>query len=314
MYNDELKLRFIKDITSSVATISSYKFMFEAASAIECRLCKDICCMDGEELNEVIDKITGLKSKSRYTGIARIKTYINWCVDNGVEGAKRTGNINDNSLDKVRTMMVSGPIHLQRCLNEICDNESENTVDCIYRCFYWMAFGGVEESDVVSIKQNNIDFNNMVIKYNDNEFPIYREAIPAFRNAVDLKCFVYKHPNYDPVIRERCDGNEVIRGIRSAPTLKSLQIELSRRSKKHIDSGHTNMKLSYGRVWLSGVFYRMHEIETAGYEVDFSGIATDYVESRDYNFNGKYNFKTRVRQVEFGLIEDYNRWKAAYNI
>ena len=34
----------------------------------------------------------------------------------------------------------------------------------------------------------------MCIRYGDTSVPIYREALPAFHNAVELTSFLYRHP------------------------------------------------------------------------------------------------------------------------
>ena len=64
-----------------------------------------------------------------------------------------------------------------------------------------MAYGGIDEDDTILIRNEDVDFSEMIIRYKTISVPIYREALPAFRNAVNLTSFVYKHPNYSKTIR-----------------------------------------------------------------------------------------------------------------
>lgn len=36
--------------------------------------------------------------------------------------------------------MLANPKHLQRCLNEMFNPVESNTIDCIYKAYYWMEF------------------------------------------------------------------------------------------------------------------------------------------------------------------------------
>ena len=224
-------------------------------------------------------------------------------------------HIDNVGLGKVRTQTVFNPTELQKYLDTICEPESEKTTDNIYRCFYWLAFAGMEEEDILKVRCSDVDFENMVVHFGGEEYEIYRAAIPAFRNAATLTEFVYKHPNYPPdkrVIRNRALGDTLIRGIRSAVSVKSLRVELSRRSKKCIDEGLTEKQLSYYRVWLSGMFYRMYEAENAGMPVSFSGAADKFMEGKEYKLDtGRNTPEAKKRAVMNDYMQDYERWKAA---
>ena len=131
-----------------------------------------------------------------------LKEYVKWCIAMKVPGAcDGMLHIEAVGLDKVRHQMVSSPLHLQRFMDSIFDSESDETIDNIYRCYFWMAYGGIDEDDTILIRNEDVDFSEMIIRYKTISVPIYREALPAFRNAVNLTSFVYKHPNYSKTIR-----------------------------------------------------------------------------------------------------------------
>ena len=245
--------------------------------------------------------------------------YVKWCLACRVHGAcDGMLQVECAGLDKVKSQMVSNPTMLQAYLDVVCDPESEKTTDNIYRCFYWMAYSGMDEHDILNVKCSDVDFDNMVIRYGGEEYDIYREAIPALRNAATLTEFVYKHPNYPPdkkVIRNRALGDTLIRGIRSTTSLAALRVELSRRSKKFIEDGLTDKQLSYYRVYLSGLFYNMKKREEAGIPVDFTGVASRFMEGKTYKLDaGRNTPEAKKRAVVNDYLQDYERWKAAFNL
>lgn len=162
-------------------------------------------------------------------------------------------NIEAAGLAKVRRQMVSSPLHLQRILDEVFDKESEETIDVTYRCYYWMAFGGIKEDDTLLVRASDIDFANMEIVYQDTHVPLYREALPAFHKAAELNSFCYKNPNYSRTItRDRVSGDTLMRGIRAVKKTATLRSILSKKSAKAIEDGLTQQQLSFYRVWMSG--------------------------------------------------------------
>lgn len=317
MYNEELKTKFVRGYTNSISTAEVCQTIFNAFEQYEVEWGADLCTRSAEELQPVVDNLVGFRARSKWMRLIILKDYVKWCIGMKVPGAcDGMLKIETVGLEKVKHQTVASPLHLQRYLDSICEPESEETTDNIYRCFYWLAYGGVAEEDILSIKCSDVDLNNMVVRYNDTEVPIYREALPAFKNCVKLTQFVYKHPNYDKLVyKDRADGDTLVRGIRSAPSIKAMRVELSRRSKAKMDEGKTDLKLSYFRVWISGLFYRMYERERAGMPVDFSAAAAQFMEGKTYKLDrGRNTPEAKKRQLTRDYLEDYERWKLAFAI
>lgn len=317
MYNEELKISFIRSYTTSINTADVCQTIFNAFEPFEVEWDADLCTKNAEDLQPVVDNLVGLRTRSKWMRLIILKDYVKWCTGMKVPGAcDGMLKVETVGLEKVRCQTVANPFHLQTYLNSICEPESEETTDNIYRCFYWLAYGGVEEEDILNIKCSDVDLDNMVVKYKDTEIPIYREALPAFKNCVKLTQFVYKHPNYSKLVyKDRVDGDTLVRGIRSAPSIKAMRVELSRRSKTKMDEGRTDLKLSYFRVWISGLFYRMYERERAGMPVDFSAAAAQFMEGKTYKLDkGRNTPEAKKRQLARDYLEDYERWKLAFAI
>lgn len=319
MYNEELKTRFIQEYTKSISRAEACVQAFNAMEPFEVQWDADFCTKSAAELEPVVEQLVGFRVRSRWLRIIIFQKYVKWCLAHKVKDAcDGMLQVECAGLDKVRTQMVSNPTMLQAYLDVVCDPESEKTTDNIYRCFYWMAYSGMDEHDIMNVKCSDVDFDNMVIRYGGEEYEIHREAIPAFRNAATLTEFVYKHPNYPPdkkVIRNRALGDTLIRGIRSATSLAALRVELSRRSKKFIEDGLTDKQLSYYRVYLSGLFYNMKKREEAGIPVDFTGVASRFMEGKTYKLDaGRNTPEAKKRAVVNDYLQDYERWKAAFNL
>lgn len=316
MYNEEMKSRFIREYTGSLNTANVATTIFNAMEEHEKSWNADLCTRSSEELQPVITEITGLRSRSKWMALTILKEYVKWCIAMQVPGAcDGMLQIQTVGLDKVKHQMVSSPLHLQKFLDDVFDSESEETLDNIYRCYFWMAFGGIDEEDIILIQNEQVDFGQMVIYYKTTNIPIYREALPAFRNAVSLNSFLYKHPNYSkPVRRDRVPGDTLMRGIRATTKTFTMRTTLSKRNIKAIEDGLTDLQLSFYRVRMSGLFYRVYEMERAGIPTSFSEAALRVMDGKTYTLHGREKLEHRQNKIERSYMEDYQRWKLAFSI
>lgn len=316
MYNEEMKTRFIREYTGSLNTANVATTIFNAMEEHEKSWNADLCTRSSEELQPVITEITGLRSRSKWMALTILKEYVKWCIAMQVPGAcDGMLQIQTVGLDKVKHQMVSSPLHLQKFLDDVFDKESEETLDNIYRCYFWMAYGGIDEEDTILIQNEQVDFNQMVIYYKTTNIPIYREALPALRNAVSLTSFLYKHPNYSkPVRRDRVPGDTLMRGIRAATKTFTMRTTLSKRNIKAIEDGLTDLQLSFYRVRMSGLFYRVYEMERAGIPTSFSEAALRVMDGKTYTLHGREKLEHRQNKIERSYLEDYQRWKLAFSI
>ena len=316
MYNEDLKKRFVRDYTGSLNTANVAATVFNAVEKYETEWNADLCTRSTEELQPVIDEIVGLRSRSKWMTLTILKEYVKWCIAMKVPGAcDGMLHIEAVGLDKVRHQMVSSPLHLQRFMDSIFDSESDETIDNIYRCYFWMAYGGIDEDDTILIRNEDVDFSEMIIRYKTISVPIYREALPAFRNAVNLTSFVYKHPNYSKTIRrDRVPGDTIMRGIKAVTKTFTMRATLSKRNIKAVEVGKTDMQLSFYRVRMSGLFYRIYEMERAGIAPNFSDAALRVMDGKTYSLKGREKIEHKQNRIERDYMEDYQRWKLAFSI
>ena len=316
MYNEKVKHQFMREqIEATPWKLNLCESIFNITEKYEEEWGADLCTKASEDLQPMINQMTGLRARSKWAKLIMLKDYVKWCIATGVDGAC-TGmlDIETTGLDKVRQQTVASPKHLQRYLDTICEPAEMKATDNIYRCYYWLAYAGMEEEDILNVKCSDVDFKNLIVRYEKKYtvVPIYPEGLVAFHNCVELDQFLYIHPNYTKdVWKDRAAGNTLIRGIKSATTAKALRVELSRRSKKN--SEKTPLKLSYYRVWLSGIFYRMYEQEVIGIPPDFNSIVYQQMEGKTYKLSsGRNTIEAKHRQLVRDYEEDYERWKLAW--
>lgn len=307
MYNSEIKQKFISQYSNKDSMIDACVRLFEVSGPYEAEANSDLCTMDADTLQPIVNNMLGLRASGHYTTMCALRAYCNWCLENGIEGAcDGLLNVKDDNTDKVRRQMVNSPLHLQRYLDALFDREDEKTNDNIYRCFFWLAFGGCSEKDIGGVMDTDVDFENMVVRLDgEREYPIYRESLKAFKNCVSLDGFIYKHPNYaKDVYRFRVEGHELLRGIRSKPDLMSIRSQISHKGRNAVRAGKTDQSLSYFRVWLSGIFYRIYQLELVGIKPDFKELSE--------RFPQENRSRTQKKRTIREYTADYERWKVAF--
>lgn len=316
MYNAELKEKFAKQYTEKISVRDACLSTFNAFEKYEVEWNADLCAQSKETLEPILENLLGLRAKSQKLRFVILQDYVRWCLKNEVPGAcDGMLKVDISTISKMNRQTVKNPMHLHRYLNQICDEESEQSSDNTIRCFYWMAYGGMDEEDIFEVRKENVDLPNLLIHFGGEDYPIYREAIPAFKNCMTLSQFLYKNPNYHAkkkVYRDRAEGDILIRGIRALPTVMSMRVQLSRRSKRCYEDGKTTLQLSYYRAWISGVFYRTYEAELAGVPANFSWLAAKHMQGKTYNLeSGRNTPMAKQRKLAAEYMTDYERWKAA---
>lgn len=305
MYNEEQKMRFLKETRRSPVYGAS---IFRATESVEEKYGVDLCLLPAEAIQSILNEKLGIRAKSVGTACVFLKAYFSWCRDNGIETGNGLEGLSVKTEEKIRNTMVASPKHLELILDKAFDPVESETIDCIYRCFLWMAFSGMEETDAVNVKIPEVDFIRMVIRHQDREYEMYKEALPAFHKACELTKFIYQHfnPEYK-VSRARYPGDNLFRGFRSEKIkVNSLRSVVSSRFHEK------KMKLSYDRLVLSGTFYRAYEMERAGFTPDFSDVVEERVERVDRAYSGSYCQKKTAASIKNELLNDYASWKHAF--
>lgn len=319
MYNTTVKNRFIYQYSQSKHMQDECEKIFNLFEAYENQWNADLCTRSAEELQPIIDKMVGVRSRSQIKQFAILREYAKWCLGVGIEGAtKGVLEVDTLGLSKLRLQMIPNPMSLQKFCDDIFEPESDETVDNINRCFLWLAFSGMSEKEIIDVNSSDVDIQHMVINYKGRQYPIYPQAIPALKNCVSLDRFAYKHKNYvqNFAYRERVQSEKLMRGIKCLYSIIALREAVSREAGASDIEGNrrTNLYLTHYRVYLSGIFYRAYEMEKAGYTVSFSDAADKFLEDRGYTVAsyGEKELISKKKQVVRDYEVDYQRWKIAF--
>lgn len=335
MYNEEIKSRFIDEFTTSESRKRAARLFFNTTEPSEQKLLADICTLDAESVYKILDDAVGGQKRSASTRVSILNAYLKWCVDNGVPNAHMVEfETDDLGLSKFRRQYISGPSQLQKFLDVAFTRESEGTQDNMLRCVYWLAFSGMSENDIGSVLASDVNLELMVVNHVSketgftNRYPIYLEAVPAVRNCVELTAFNRNQYNSDgsrsngKLVMQRSKGNELLRITTGVPSLNTIRVYLNNaniRVNSKAMSGaippSLDLSLSYHRVWLSGLFYRMYESERS--QVSTEDILQLAVELYMQCFPGDPDVSTRALRMRYNSIlrdikVNYARWKQVF--
>jgi len=311
MYNAEQKTRFIKDLTVSISYREVAQTFFNTCEKYERDAGADLCTFTAEQLRPVFEGYAGIRSVSAHVPKTILKSYARWCLSNGIPGATDAAmHLEDSvSLEKVRTQTVRNPKQLQSWMDILFAPEKDLTTDNLFRTWLWLGYAGLDGDDAITVLDTEVDLPNMRILHNGREYPIYREGMQAIQNCVELDSFAFFHPLYTKELG-RIPGNALLRGSGGMPTTNSLRARVSAKNKKALENGDTDLNLTYTHIWMSGIFYRVHEDELAGLDVDFMNVPELGVTEREYEVSsGRNTQDAKRRDFARKYRRDYDRWK-----
>lgn len=325
MYNEEQKKAFIASYTKSNKTTALIVQIFTWFEPYESTWGADLSQQTSEVLQPVVNKISGLRSKSTELVLIILKEYVRWCIRNGLEVDRGIFDVRIHSIEKIKKQMVASPLHLQFKLNEIFRLTEEETIDIVYRVFLWMAFAGLEDSDAIRVTSDDVDLQNLRINFEGHSYEIYKESREDFEKACNLTDFFYEHPCYT-VRRERAEGNLIMRGFRSSSlNLQTLRPMVTRKindgkgkpgDTQTRQEGKKQKKdvISYKRIYLSGIFYRAYECERAGLSLNFSVVVANEMQrkNKEYTLSKTRTLNTIANKIEREYKTDYEKWKCAF--
>lgn len=312
MYNEELKTRFIKSYTVSNSTRQLCESLFNALEKYENEWNADLCTKDAATLANVISDVAGLRKKTQTSILGFFKSYVKWCIDNNVDNACDGAlQIKELSEEALKRKMVWSPRELQDYLNAVFESEYELTVDNTYRCFYWLAYSGLSEEDILSVECSDVDLVNMKIRWRGDIIPIYPESLPCFKNCVLLNNFVISR-NYITSV-PRVGGKILIRGIKGNLSVRVFRSLLSRKiSEKYNKS--TDVRLTYYRTWLSGLFYKLSMMEQSNILLTDDAILNLVRKNQQLSSKIESTKDTNYKKFLNGIRRDYKNWKKASQI
>ncbi len=301
MYNREEKLAFLDEKNA----FKTERVALNAVGKAEKRNGKDVSLFSVEEMQDMFDTNFNADKSYREYAYLIIKDYILWRKSQGYEVLDSIDSVNIDNIGIIRRTMVSSPKHLDMVLDSFLEPVSKKSFDCLMRCYLWMPFLGMKnDTEVPTIKTNEVDLIKMIIAHNGKYYEMYKESIPAFRVVCEEDSLWFTRSDTGGNVRKRVKSEYLFRSFkRESLSLRTLRtISRSRCSKKG---------LTYSNIYWSGIFYRMFEFERIGIEPDFRSEAISQLKLAGV---ADPTEKTKQsRELMLRIETRYNNWKRAFS-
>jgi len=261
----------------------------------------DLCQFTTHNLDNVFANYLGVSPARSKHALYVFKRYGEFCSSLGIPTSADLPAYELDMCAKIRLRMVASPLHLQKKLDEVFNPQESDSIDVLYRCVLWLAFAGVPQEEISTIRVSDIDFNRLRVVVHGIPYPLYIEGIGAFQSACSRQTFTLAMDGNASTLVARVPGDLLLRGIYSttiSPTFLMRYLNARAKSK-----GST---FGYTLIKKSGQFYRMYELERAGYEPDFTSFVTE-IAARNYAKG-----KSGKVPSTYPYRRDYALWKEAF--
>lgn len=324
MFNDDKKQIFIKAYYNKQGAIDRITKLFNSSERYERQFGKDLAEFSDEELLELLNNIGGFRNSSKNTSCFLINKYLRWARDNGFrvvcDGVKSD---DDAAVMKFREKMIFNIDHLNRYMDAVFGEIDECTSGLLCRCYFWLAFCGVDIADAERLCDEDVDVDLMRVMVRGHEVPLYEEAIPAFKKLKSLKELRVFNPLYPDkiIMMQRESGSRLLRGAKRAGVSQemvqdgkrgNMSGEVQRRTKKAVEKGLVTSRINYSTVKMSGTLYRMSVREEMGIKPDFSYLAEAHLKGKTFSSSASYN--ASFFRIKKNYDSDYAVWKRAYEL
>lgn len=324
MYNAEMKNAFL----GTIANDNSYKAyvrIFNAVEDMETGFNKDVCEMNVDEIFTVLDLKTGTRSNNIIHVMSLLRTYIDWCIQNGkVVGENNLDKIDFKDIDQSRTIKLRY-LKDEAEFEEMCSvvykrdafyNEtSEMQKELIVR----LCFLGLDNEEIVTLKKTDVDVENGILKsplYPDIEYKVDRKIIDLCVYCIEQEEFMYSAPSKGTEMRyERlCNNDYVIRPrigtLRGKDEDSPMNVtNIPRRTntffKDYYEATEIYKELSPNRLRESGMLIQIHKSDNPEYFID-TAVKTEILLKNPKISQAK--LKERIRNIK----HLYSVWSNAF--
>ena len=191
-----------------------------------------------------------------------------------------------------KNRLFADPQDLQEFMDSVFEPEEMCRVDNIYRAMFWMGFSGVPSKEVLAVRMNDYHPETGELIIHGTPYPLYAQSIASLDNCLILDRFSRAScvgGSYREIEMPRIDGDELLRPIAQSNATATPQLRrFMQRANDLIQKkqGDSYRSIRYSDLYISGIFYRIHQVELEGVPVSFdmlidgSGIYRATAESR----------------------------------
>lgn len=300
MFNESQKIAFIKSATKSASSARSFETPFRHSEKQEALLDADICTWNEEQIVSFFKSRKHTNIRSLQNEYYTIRRYVKWCTENQIPNTSEAiNNVNVDLLvdpSGYAEKMINSPASLTEYLSKIPEKGPASVPVFIFNAYYWLAFCGIPQDLLFSIKKDNIDIQNQMISIDGLNRDICAEA----KQAIEYIALWAK------------TGETIFAGYGHAINSKDIG--------SYVKDRIVGAKyLTYDNVYKSGLFYRMYQRELSGFPVSFDEEVEKSIERHEYAGYGddrarKESIRSRKNKMRKSLLDDYALWKAAFGL
>ena len=233
--------------------------LFQMARPYEEELQKELSQFDEDELRRFLGEKCGSEEFPLYRALDILRQYGNYRRGEEPPPSNAWRKIRADLVDECRATMYAGPMHLAGELDRVFLPLEQDNVDLLHRCFIWLAYGEMPYNLITLVKRNDVDILNRRVSCLEQSFRIYEEAVPLFSKVKDMDAFkvienkteAYVDRRYPEMLFSFMERGE----YNAEGKCGTMKIKLSQASLA------TGASLSYSNVRMSGMFYRVFELE-----------------------------------------------------
>ncbi|WP_206459372.1 phage lytic cycle repressor MrpR family protein [Anaerovorax sp. IOR16] len=318
MYNKEQKMQFInyslKKSDGDIENLKkSWENFFNRIGKIEKDFDDDISNFSYETIMLALHLF--LKGSVIYqeTELSKLKLYIDWCIINGktpnTENKIEYISLNDIDVSVAyKLSMVKDEEHLNNYLDEALREVELDTIDNLYRTYFLLLFNGIKSNDIFELKESDVNYENKMITFNDKSIQLYPEAFKNVSKLSSMDYYVGKIRGNKTCETERYRMGYLIENTTENRDLLKIytRIKMSRMNVVLRKKLGKTISLNSNNIYISGIFYRIHQNELLTKTVDI----TEYVENY---INPKASEASKNRYIN-AFKTQYEIWKKAFNL
>lgn len=296
LYNEKRKLEFIKSVPEKSRTM--YVSLFNGSEVFEREYRRDLCIFSNDQMRNAASKWFRTVSSSERIMI-RIKRYVRWCGEQGFPISEGLLTLKIDPVSFVGRTMFASPLHLRTILDKVFDPPSLRSIECVYRCYIWLLYAGMDLESARLVLRDEVDLTQMLVR---GQYEIYREAVPDFQLARDEGSLIYVQPDGTHELRQRTGGDCLLRLFRSEALSINTFLALLKQRMEQVMPGASVVAITN-----SGHFYRVLELDRMGVTPNFDAVLAG--SGRLDRIHSKEGLSAAFREIR----QQYFAWKKAFS-
>jgi len=269
LYNKEQKQRFMEQYDQD--TQEFYRFLFHACYRIERRYKKDVCEFGHEQFKTLLDNFRATSLQSLKVRTSRLRTYIDYCINNGWAADQDGKAIQINVADIFDASALERFVRVDAIRKKYLIGDEyddfvrfcRNAQDAVVAQLLREGVKGKDLWEIRNLSRKDIDFIGRILTLYDHDgnvrkHKVNNKTIELIQDALEQEQYVAKNGETDKM-RDLVKDDHVVRplayrGITCPISTASIQGRLSRIAKMYGNSfitPHTlfvSGQIEYGKM------------------------------------------------------------------